>query len=367
VISHVPVFLALLAIATVNYWMTGSPFGSVYNFGYGDFKSMDFLHPELLAVLVHPWHGLFAYHPLYLIGFASLFVMIRRQHNRTKRLLLVVTAFIIMLHIYLHASWYAWWLGLNTFGMRGLSICVIIVIPVLLTLMSEREKRGESNNVLIVMIFLANIWSFALLTQGETQYYTYQQLFSGIISASDNLISLHFIILPVAVFGLGSLATLIYGKSHSSFSFKNVVTAVLLLLVIQYQITQLFFDRAGMLVVSLMSLVVMFLILMGYRVVIEEFQKHCVVLQRIFLASSVLICIALTVLFANLAVATNHRIAAKMPAPRSFAHISTFNVDEVRLSCMEYMSVPGFDDKKARLIKYLDYLDKGDDKASLLK
>ena len=360
----IPLLLALLAALTVNYWMTGSAFESVYNFGYADFKSIDFLHPELLAVLVHPLHGLLVYHPLYLIVFAVLAFMICMEQNRPRQLLLSVVAIVVMLHILLHASWYVWWLGGTTFGMRGLSICAILLIPALIQFMAEREALGKSNNMLFVLIVLSCLWSFVLLTQGPSQYYTYQHLFSGISSAMYNLIELNFFVLPAAVFGLGTVITLIFGKHNSLLSLKNIVTTLLLTFVVHYQITILFYSKAGMLLISVFSLFALSVILTGYHIVLEEFQRYAYLLQRAFLALSVFGFVVMTVTFVNLAVTTDRVIADKIPAPTAFTHIGKVDIDEVRESYKEYLQVPGFDDKKTLLNNYLNYLEKRDENSS---
>jgi len=69
--AALPLIGALVQLAFVNRWMTGSPFRSTYGFGFGAFASLDWTHPELLAVLAHPWHGLLVYHPLYLSSSVS--------------------------------------------------------------------------------------------------------------------------------------------------------------------------------------------------------------------------------------------------------------------------------------------------------
>jgi len=352
-----PVLISLLAIVTVNYWMTGSPFESVYNFGYDDFKSLDFLHPELLAVLIHPWHGLFVYHPLYLIGFAVLGVMIYKESNQLRQILFAAAALSIVLHIYLHASWYVWWLGENSFGMRGLSISAIILVPAILMHMVEREGQGKSNSVLIAGLFLSNIWSLILLIQGPTQYFTYQQLFTEIRTTIENLIVSHFFDLPVAVLVLGYLGSLKLTLSYPSLSLKNIAMTVVVLLVIHYQISTLYFDNVGMLAISFFSLAILSVLLAGYRVAIGTFQTHSCMLQRIFSAISMIIFITLTVLFINLAVDTNRIVASRISVPITSDHNSAVDVHEVRASLMEYLKVPGFDDKKKRLINYLKYLD----------
>jgi hypothetical protein len=61
-------------------------------------------------------------------------------------------------------------------------------------------------------------------------------------------------------------------------------------------------------------------------------------------------------IFTNLSIATYKIIAAKAQPPRTFTHIGTVDIDEVIFSYKEYMEVPGFDDKKGRLLHYIDSL-----------
>src|SRR5689334_10881693 len=60
--AGVPLIVAAAQYLVVNRWMTGSPWQPPYLFGDDAFRSVDLMHPELRAVLVHPWHGLLAYH-----------------------------------------------------------------------------------------------------------------------------------------------------------------------------------------------------------------------------------------------------------------------------------------------------------------
>ena len=105
--------------------MTGSLLGSPYSFGDGAFRSLDFARPELAAVLLHPWHGLLTHHPLYAVGFAALIVLIVRVRSLPERLFWLSCAIVIVLHVYSQAAWYVWWLGKQTFGMRGLGVSAV--------------------------------------------------------------------------------------------------------------------------------------------------------------------------------------------------------------------------------------------------
>lgn len=64
-VMAVPIVLSVAQLLMVNRWMTGSFGQSPYDFGNGDFTSLDIRHPHFDAVLWNPWHGLLRYHPLY--------------------------------------------------------------------------------------------------------------------------------------------------------------------------------------------------------------------------------------------------------------------------------------------------------------
>jgi hypothetical protein len=81
--------------------------------------------------------------------------------------------------VYLQAAWYAWWLGTLTFGMRGLSIAAVVLIPAIVRFMREREGRNKSNTLFGALVLAACLWSTPLLLanlRSETQFMTYLEL-----------------------------------------------------------------------------------------------------------------------------------------------------------------------------------------------
>jgi hypothetical protein len=236
-------------------------------------------------------------------------------------------------------------------------------MPLLLKLMSEREGRGKSNNAVLVLIVVMCLWSFALLTQGPTQYYTYRQLVAGVSAAFENFTGLYFFVLPAFLLGSGVLAMLFCGKTYSWVSLKNSVAALLLLLLVHYQVTIFFHDTTGMLVCSLISLAIMSVVIPGYFAAMKTYQECSPLLERLFGALSLLCYFVLASVFANLTITTNQIMSAGLPAPLSYTTVSKVDVNEIRASALEYVNVPGFDQKKARLQAYLEYLDSGNDSA----
>lgn len=79
--SLLPIAIGFIQVGMVNHWMTGDFFSSTYYFGNEEFKSVDFAHPEFLAVLFHSWHGLLTYHPLYALGFIALVLLALQERS----------------------------------------------------------------------------------------------------------------------------------------------------------------------------------------------------------------------------------------------------------------------------------------------
>src|SRR5262249_3900802 len=104
-IASLPVIAALAEVLVSNYWMTGSPWRTPYHFGDEQFQSIDLHAPLVGAVLFHPWHGFFIYHPFYALGVAVLAWEIVRAPSMSERAMYVGVALVIAAFVYLQASW----------------------------------------------------------------------------------------------------------------------------------------------------------------------------------------------------------------------------------------------------------------------
>lgn len=74
--------------------------------------AFNWLAPQIGPVLFSSFHGLFSWHPVYLIALLGLLAL--RRHDRWAALAL---ALISLLNIYVVAAWWAWWQG-DSFGGR---------------------------------------------------------------------------------------------------------------------------------------------------------------------------------------------------------------------------------------------------------
>lgn len=355
-----PIVIVVAQVLIVNRWMTGSLFQSPYTFGDGDFKSFDFTHPHLSAILFHPWHGLFIYHPLYGIAFLALVLRaLNKKLPGSERLLMSALIIVIIAHYYLQASWYCWWLGLGTFGMRGMGVTAVILVPILMKFISEIYPRRLIYFFLLTLITASCLWSFALLWQGETQFMTYHQLVTAQLAM---LRRKDFIIPVISAIGFVLIGWGIrcYLKNGNQSFGSEVLSTVGLALVFFYCardfqiiLTNRFNPKMAIMIIIFLALVWVFLISLFRKDVqcpnLPKRRTELLIGSSLFLGF-----IIITILFGRLMVHTEAVIAQPHKINRVFSHSGTFYYPEVRATYEEYLRVPCFVEEKEKLRKFLE-------------
>jgi len=173
-----PVAIAVIQVMLVNGWMTGSPWRSPYDFGKGEFASLDIRHPELRAFLFHPWHGLFVYHPIFAAGLAALAV-IGLGSGGTGRAAALLALLVVCVHVWGQASWYCWWMGEGTYGSRAMGPAAIVLGVALGAALGRGTAAPALRRVLCGVMLVACAWSAVLLAQGHTNFRSYAELWSA--------------------------------------------------------------------------------------------------------------------------------------------------------------------------------------------
>jgi len=197
-ISLIPVLICMVEIGFVNRWMTGSVIASTYNFGSGAFHSLDWRHPEFLIVLLHPCHGLLVYHPLYLLLLIAVVFLILRKGSIYKKIFFFIILLAFLLSLYIYAAWYIWWLGAS-FGMRGLGIHAVVLIPALIYFIAYQKQKKVSSTIWFLLIFLSCLWSYLLLFSGCTEFYSYKSLLTSQVNRIRYLLSWDFFLPLISV------------------------------------------------------------------------------------------------------------------------------------------------------------------------
>jgi hypothetical protein len=178
-VALVPCLILALEAAYVSRWMTGSFLRTPYQFGDQQWQSVDWRRPEFSAVLLHPRHGLLAYHPLYFVCFACAVYLMATARDWHQRALAGAVIAIALLHLYLQAAWFCWWLGTFTFGMRGMATLALLLLPALAVTLDQRQRVGKPIWPLVIACVAATAWSMLLYFQNETNFNTWAQLWKS--------------------------------------------------------------------------------------------------------------------------------------------------------------------------------------------
>ncbi len=405
----IPLLVGLTQVGFANRWMTGSFLGSPYSFGNNTFRSLDFARPELSAVLFHPWHGLLTHHPFFVLGFIVLLLLVFQSRTIWMKLFYIGLALAIATHVYLQAAWYVWWLGMQSFGMRGMSIAAVVLVPALIRFMREREIHKKSNTILGIFVLAACLWSAPLFLQNlyeETQFMTYADLL-GFFGSLMHSLQPRYLLLGAALSALLAIILVALDRAlgrpgtapgrHTlraaliaQMKRRLILSISLVLLVpiglyclIGYGLNRYSYlvPAAGGLAPSLAvasipisaTLTLLFLALSGPASTAPErrrdFAEEPVDREHpspavrtraprpATVVAVVLICLFVTstAVFARLAVhierSRNSAGTPSFPADR-VRYVSSVHVKEVEESYFEYLSLPGFEAKKQALRAY---------------
>ena len=343
--------VAAAQILLVNYWMTGSPFGSTHAFGDGLFKSLDFSNPEILAVLFHPWHGLFIYHPFYLIGIFALIRRVILAPAKAERRFFMALSLVIALHIYLHAAWYCWWLGLGTFGMRGLSVLSLILPIVVID-----DYRSPGTSIRLRFFYtrgavLCALWSYLLMVQGDTNLMTYKQLLTAQWQTFCTPATASSIFVSICI---GFISLMFARKKHQHRPFEVICAGGMLFLVLSWLFISIPSSSIPLLIASGIFVIALLCIMQGVTISDrgQGVETSSAVYTRI--RFSMLACFMLiSIIFLSFSFSTYDYIRGHKSAPRTFSRQSRVYYPEVWECYSEYLRVSGFDDKKEWLRRYL--------------
>lgn len=369
--------------ALVNRWMTGLITRSPYVYQGGDFRSVDWLQPEFKAVLFHPWHGLLAYHPLYGVGFVAAVICLVRSRTTTERVVWGGGILAVLVNLYVQAAWFAWWLGTDTFGMRGMAGAAVLLTAAIVRILAmppegsttasvtaqvpatgEPGTRSALRPAWLAAVAICCVWSFLLLTQGVTQFLTYEAMFDGQRTATAALQGGEWVVAFAAgallMLGIWRWLRITTRGAHPALGLE-LVTMFLGVLSLAYLLVQAM--QRSLAVAMRLALPALLLVLL----VVLTHQAGALVAQRWRDASPsedpnaglvrwVVIgaFVASTVLFIRLAMNTEGRLARDELPRFSHQYTGSFQLSEARASYREYGLVHGFEQKKAALQRFLN-------------
>lgn len=123
--------------------------------------------PAIVETLFDPFHGLFYWHPAFLIGILGMLGFVVTQRNRL--MWWIPVSFLAI--VYLNAAWETWWYG-AAFGGRAYEGATFYVCLGVAWLLAQAEAMGPKwANSLKVLLLLLVIWNVGLL---EVSIYNWQ-------------------------------------------------------------------------------------------------------------------------------------------------------------------------------------------------
>jgi hypothetical protein len=371
--------------------MTGSSWRSVYVFGDEGFRSLDFAHPELAAVLVHPLRGLLVYHPLYAVGFLALLALLfvprgtapacpaldeedrggapsrlaatapdgsagsrrpgvgsipRPGVGSIARPIVVAMAIAVLLNLWVQAAWYVWWLGGRTFGMRGMVGAALPLVAALvagLAILPHRARIAALGSALA-----AAVWSFPFLMRGIPGALSWRGVFATAADFGAAVLREHGLaLLAGAAVGFVLLRWLAAEPRSTSLQ----ATASMLASAVAVYLYELAGVTPAVEIGSRVFGAALLLLLFGclLAAAAPAWTRPGQIAGLVMLVALA----AGAVLFVPLARDTETALRDGTLLEPGFTDQAPFLVQEIRASYAEYLSIPGFEDKKQALHDFL--------------
>lgn len=155
-------FMLVFAFQMAAWWVLyGSPLFSGYF--YGGQQQFFWTVPQVVNVLFSLHHGLYLWHPVYLLGTLGLLVL--AQHDRPLAICLAVG---FALQVYLIGAWWAWHQG-DSFGGR-MFISTVPLITVGLAGLLDQLLAPRRTAILSVLGLFLIFWNMLFLLQYRLGY-----------------------------------------------------------------------------------------------------------------------------------------------------------------------------------------------------
>ncbi len=359
VLAAAPGIVSALVAVTVNRWMTGSPARSPYAFSGQGFASLDWRHPELAAVLAHPFHGLLAYHPLYALGAVALAVSVVRAPSREERALWLTAAAAVTAHLYLQAAWYVWWMGTLSFGMRGLAFAALVVVPALARAVATAGRRERAAWCAATLVCCA--WSGLLLFEKHGPVTTWASLLAGQARELRTLSHPDLAGSLLAGLLLASACAWAWsrdgGRDEGWIVASTVFTGAIAMGYLVFRAQGRWLRRGAPEELRVVILVALLALLAAVPIALvawgRKVRGNDAVREGLGWSATAALAGA-GLLFVPLARSTERRIAAGERPPRPMAYVAAVELDQVREAYAEYLELPGFVEKKAALRAFLE-------------
>lgn len=196
------IIVSILLLIIYHKILLGSYFQSFYDYGDEIFKSFHIQNFKLKEVLFSSWHGLFLYHPVYLILslILPLIFFLKKDLNVNIKYFILIISLLFITHLIIQSSHFFWWMGTNTYGARGFAGISILFFYLILNLNNDLKKKIKLNFLLKSLLVISLIWHSYLLSMEETNFVTYKVFFVKLLSQYSATIIFKIILIFLFVF-----------------------------------------------------------------------------------------------------------------------------------------------------------------------
>ena len=133
-------------------------FGSYFVYSYSG-ESFNWSRPQIINILFSPFHGLFYWHPIYLIGFLSLGYYSFAGKSREVGIILSS----VIAGSYINSAWHNWWYGVS-FGNRAFDASTLAVMFGYAAIFSDLTLGKNKKIAIHAFLAVAACWNVQLVT-----------------------------------------------------------------------------------------------------------------------------------------------------------------------------------------------------------
>ncbi len=133
-------------------------FGSYFLYTYQG-ETFSWRHPHLYEVLFSPFHGLFNWHPMMLVGFVGFLAWAAFSPRSLAAVCFMIP---LALAIYINGAWDCWWFGAS-FGSRAFETCTLFSMLGIGYLLSLMLRRSLAFHALSFALLLPVFWNMNLM------------------------------------------------------------------------------------------------------------------------------------------------------------------------------------------------------------
>jgi hypothetical protein len=348
----IPILIFFYSQGVVNLWMTGDFLKSTYQFGNDSFKSVDFANLNLKAILFHPCHSIFAFHPVFGILFCLNVVALFVMPSWLNKVIVFSVILSVIFNIWLQSGWYCWWLGSVTFGMRGSLLSFIMLLP-FSYLVVEYYLTIRVKAIIRLIILLCVIFSstFIFTENMIFECYNFQQYKNVLMHSTQSMFSFLFYYLMVIIssFFLFKL----FGRKlkfhlNDLFNIFYLFSLISLLFVAIFDLQRAYFFILPVFVILVYGL-------------IEKMRSLKFTFAKLFLLwNSTILCVLFCVCcFQFHRLFSDIESKAKLEVNKEkFIYQAPFQIDEIVQCAKKYQKIDGFIEEKTRLEKFTSTFDK---------